>query len=44
MRTLHDALPATHRFRIRDYRLILAHQSEDKYLVIDIGHRSEIYK
>ena len=36
--------PATHRLRIGTYRLILEQKSSNKFLVLDLGHRREIYK
>jgi mRNA-degrading endonuclease RelE of RelBE toxin-antitoxin system len=44
IRVLHDALPATHRLRIGEYRLILARGEKDTFLVLDVGHRSDIYR
>ena len=35
---------ATHRLRIGDYRLILQRTTDREYLVIDIGHRRDVYK
>ncbi len=42
-RALHNFSPATHRLRIGDYRLILKKESST-YIVLDIGHRKNIYK
>lgn len=36
--------PATHRLRVGTYRLILQQISDTDFLVLDVGHRSEIYK
>ena len=35
--------PATHRLRVGDYRLILQQKAEDKFLILDLGHRRDIY-
>ena len=36
--------PATHRLRIGSYRIILQRLSHDDFLVLDIGHRADIYQ
>ncbi|MCF7830743.1 type II toxin-antitoxin system RelE/ParE family toxin [Candidatus Gracilibacteria bacterium] len=36
--------PATHKLRVGDYRLILEKVADERFLVLDIGHRREIYK
>ena len=36
--------PATHRLRIGEYRLILEACSHHEYLILDVGHRSTIYR
>ena len=41
---LHDAAPATHRLRVGDYRLILSRKDDDSFFIIDVGHRSSIYR
>ncbi len=40
---LHKFGEASHRLRIRDYRLILK-KTEDWYIVLDVGHRQSVYK
>ena len=42
--TLKDFLPATHRLRIGEYRLVLSKNSESSFLVIDCKHRKDIYR
>ncbi len=42
-RSLQNFSPATHRLRIGGYRLILK-KEEWEYIVLDVGHRSSIYK
>ena len=44
LKPLIDFAPATHRIRIGNYRLILAQKSDTDFLIIDVGHRSKIYK
>ena len=44
MRLLKDMNPATHRLRIGVYRLILKKQSATEFLVLDVGHRKDIYR
>ncbi|PIR75819.1 MAG: type II toxin-antitoxin system RelE/ParE family toxin [Candidatus Magasanikbacteria bacterium CG_4_9_14_0_2_um_filter_42_11] len=44
LKKLHDMDPATHRLRIGPYRLILKPESEQTVIVLDIGHRKDIYK
>lgn len=42
---LTDMAPATHRFRIGDYRVIVSFDSARKEIIIYcLGHRREIYK
>jgi mRNA-degrading endonuclease RelE of RelBE toxin-antitoxin system len=36
--------PATHRLRIGDNRLILQKLSDNEFLILDIGHRRDIYR
>jgi mRNA-degrading endonuclease RelE of RelBE toxin-antitoxin system len=36
--------PATHRLRLGDFRLILQKLSDHEFLVLDIGHRSTVYR
>lgn len=47
LRGLSNFEPATHRLRIGDYRLILQLIEQDEcnleFLVLDIGHRKDIY-
>ncbi len=35
---------ATHRLRIGNYRLLLMQKSENEFLILKLGHRSEIYQ
>ncbi len=44
LKPLTNFAPATHRLRVGAYRLILQQDSETDFIVLDIGHRSEIYK
>ena len=44
MTTVRDMPPATHRLRVGDYRLVLMQQEPSRFLVIDVDHRSRIYK
>jgi mRNA-degrading endonuclease RelE of RelBE toxin-antitoxin system len=44
LKPLTNFAPATHRLRVGAYRLILQRISETDFLVIDIGHRSQVYK
>lgn len=44
LKSLTNFAPATHRLRVGQYRLILQQSSETDFLVLDIGHRSQIYK
>ena len=48
LKSLHHFKAATHRLRIGDHRLILALEMQLKddftFLVVDIGHRREIYR
>ena len=41
---LRDYLPATHRLRPGDFRFILARDGDTNWIVLDIGHRKEIYR
>lgn len=45
---LTDFEPATHKLRIGNYRLILKLKTQDEFtiefLVLDIGHRKDIYR
>ena len=41
---LQDVYPATHRLRMGDYRLVLKQDGEGKFIVVDVGHRSSIYR
>lgn len=36
--------PATHRLRVGDYRVILQRMSETDFLIVDIGHRRDVYR
>ena len=48
LKPLHNFEPATHRLRVGNYRLILqliqtsSHQEE--FIVLDVGHRRDIYR
>ncbi len=48
LKKLHHFEPATHRLRIGSHRLILELNTQNKeavkFLVLDVGHRKEIYK
>ncbi len=44
LKQLTDLEPATHRLRVGHYRVILQKLSEHEFLVLDIGHRSAIYR
>ncbi len=44
LKSLTNFTHATHRLRVGAYRLILQRISETDFLVIDIGHRSDVYK
>ena len=44
MNTIKDAPPATHRLRVGDYRLVLVQGESSSFLVIDVDHRSRIYR
>lgn len=48
LKKLIDFEPATHRLRIGNYRLILMLDKQNKsdfnFLILDVGHRSEIYR
>lgn len=48
LKRLHQLEPATHRLRIGEYRLILqleiSNQDDSEFLILDIGHRREIYR
>ncbi len=44
LKPLMNFAPATHRLRVGVYWLILQQQSETDFIVLDIGHRSQIYK
>lgn len=44
LKPLTNFAPATHRLRVGSYRLIVQQTSETDFVVIDIGHRSEIYR
>ncbi len=48
LKKLHDVIPATHRLRIGNYRLILEliiqNKEEIKFRILDAGHRKEIYR
>ncbi|MEK7539889.1 MAG: type II toxin-antitoxin system RelE/ParE family toxin [Patescibacteria group bacterium] len=47
LKPLHKFKPATHRLRIGDFRLILQlsinQAGEKELLVLDVGHRREVY-
>lgn len=42
-RKMYNFSPATHRLRIGEYRVILKRE-DNEYIVLDIWHRSSIYK
>ena len=45
LKPLHNFGPATHRLRIGDYRLILRdNPGQNRVIVLDIGHRREVYR
>ncbi len=44
LRQLHHVEPATHRLRIGDYRLILCKEGKRQFLILDVGHRSDVYR
>lgn len=48
LKTLYDFEPATHRLRIGNFRLILELKKHEKsvieFLILDIGHRKDIYR
>ncbi len=44
LNTLKNFEPATHRLRIGDYRLILEQVTSTEFLILDIGHRRDIYQ
>lgn len=44
LKPLTDFGPATHRLRVRDYRVIVQQISETDFLIIDVGHRSNVYR
>ncbi|KKU80226.1 MAG: hypothetical protein UY05_C0011G0008 [Candidatus Peregrinibacteria bacterium GW2011_GWA2_47_7] len=48
LRPLHNFEPATHRLRIGSYRLILELKADKKsapeFLILDMGHRRDIYR
>lgn len=44
LKPLTDFASATHRLRVGDYRVILKRLSETDFLIIDIGHRRDVYR
>lgn len=44
LKTLVHFPPATHRLRIGQYRIILQKESANHFLILDVGHRSDIYR
>ncbi len=42
-KTVQDLLPATHRLRISNYRLLINFEKE-KVIIYRVGHRREVYK
>jgi mRNA-degrading endonuclease RelE of RelBE toxin-antitoxin system len=44
LESLKNFTPATHRLRIGNYRLILQYMGNDQFLVLDLGHRRDIYR
>lgn len=43
LKKLKDVEPATHRLRIGNYRLIMEWKTKTRFIVLDVGHRKEIY-
>lgn len=41
---LADMEPATHRLRISDYRLLLRSEGESVFIILKVGHRSNVYQ
>lgn len=44
LKKLIDFGDATHRLRIGEFRVILQKTSETDFLVLDIGHRKDVYR
>ncbi len=44
LRPLKSYEPASYRLRVGNYRLIIHQESKNKFTVVDIGHRKNIYK
>jgi len=48
LKPLYNFVPATHRLRIGDYRLILELKSQKannfEFYILDVGHRRDIYE
>lgn len=44
IKSLTNFHPATHRLRIGQHRVILQRVSEHEFLILDIEHRSHIYR
>lgn len=44
LKTVTNLEPATHRLKIGNYRLLLMQKSENEFLILKLGHRSEIYQ
>lgn len=42
--SLIDFKPATHRLRIGNQKLILTQKNEKTFIILDLGHRKDIYK
>lgn len=42
LRRLVDFEPATHRLRVGNYRLIL--MLDEKFVILDVGHRKDVYR
>lgn len=43
-KTLVNLSPATHRIRIGKYRILLEKINEEKYLILKLAERSQIYR
>jgi len=44
LETLTNFGEASHRLRIGDYRIILKIKDHDNLIILDLGHRKEVYK
>ncbi|PCI24822.1 hypothetical protein COB57_03570 [Candidatus Peregrinibacteria bacterium] len=46
LKRLYNFLPATHRLRIGNYRLIvqnISSENDGKFRILDVGHRKDVY-